>query len=70
MSTRDERLFGKLPSGEVNAARLSEILGVPHGTVKRWRHEGLPGRKEGHHVWAVAYTWPVLAAMRGEPSSS
>lgn len=53
MSTRAEREAGILPGGEVNGRQLAVILGVPHGTVKRWRREGLPGRKSGRDLWIV-----------------
>ncbi len=53
MTTRAEKEAGQLVTGEMNCKRLAEHLGVAHGTVKRWRHEGMPcipNRHDGH-VW-------------------
>lgn len=44
----------------MNAKQYAERLGIPHGTVKRWRHEGLPGRIKNRRVEidiAAADTW-------------
>lgn len=60
MSTRIERSSGRLATGEMNAKRLAEHLGVAHGTVKRWLHEGMPARREDHGTWVdpkVAERW-------------
>ena len=51
MSTRNERSSGQLSTGEMNAKRLAEHLGVAYGTVKRWLHEGMPAYREGHGTW-------------------
>lgn len=62
MTTRAEKEAGQLVTGEMNCKRLAEYLGVAHGTVKRWRHEGLPcipDRGDGH-VWidpVAAQAW-------------
>ncbi len=53
MTTRQEKRDGQLASGEMNGKRLSEELGVAHGTIKRWLHDGMPAirdRGDGH-VW-------------------
>jgi hypothetical protein len=62
MSTREERAAGMLTSGEMNGRRFAEHIGVAHGTIKRWLHEGMPARrdKDDHGVWitpADAQAW-------------
>lgn len=60
MSTRSAKSSGVSPAGEMNGRRFSEEIGVAHGTVKRWLHEGMPARREGTLVWidlAQARDW-------------
>lgn len=56
MPTREERAAGVLATGEMNGKRFAERIGVAHGTVKRWLHEGMPARRDDHHhhVWIDA----------------
>jgi len=49
--SREERAAGQLASGEMNGRRFAEHIGVAHGTVKRWLHEGMPARRDGNKVW-------------------
>lgn len=46
MASRIEKARGELVSGEMNGRRFAEHIGVAHGTVKRWLHEGLPARRD------------------------
>lgn len=67
MITRDDRATGLIMStGEMNAKRFADEIGVAHGTVKRWLHEGMPARREkegqrgSHGTWidpAKAKAW-------------
>lgn len=60
MITREERAAGLLATGEMNGRRFAEHLGVAHGTIKRWLHEGMPARRGEHGVWispAEASAW-------------
>lgn len=56
VSTRQERADGLLVSGEMNARRFAEHIGVAHGTVKRWLHDGMPARREPNSggTWITA----------------
>lgn len=51
MSTRKELETGLSETGLMNGRRFSEHIGVAHGTVKRWLHEGMPAERIGHKVW-------------------
>jgi T5orf172 domain len=55
MATRAERDSGLLATGEMNAKRFAEHIGVAHGTVKRWLHEGMPASRArdgaSHGTW-------------------
>lgn len=42
----------------MNAKEYAEHIGVSHGTVKRWRGEGLPGVRGPHHTLVID---PVVA---------
>lgn len=56
MATRSERSAGELVTGEMNAKRFAEHIGVAHGTVKRWLHEGLPAsrsRNQSQGTWII-----------------
>lgn len=60
MATRSDRTAGANQAGEMNGKRFAEYIGVAHGTVKRWLHEGLPARRSGRGVWitpSVAEGW-------------
>lgn len=59
MTSRAERAAGENDAGEVTPKRLAEILGVAHGTAKRWIHEGLPRTRANAHE-----TWVNLDAAR------
>jgi hypothetical protein len=42
------------PEGRVHSlVRCAELLGVKHGTLKRWVHEGMPGVIRGENGWAT-----------------
>lgn len=64
MATREERKAGRLATGEVDGVRFAEHVGVAHGTVKRWLHEGMPARREGHRVWVTIYDAEVWLESR------
>jgi len=49
--SREERATGRLAMGEMDGKRFAEHIGVAHGTVKRWLHEGMPALRQGHLVW-------------------
>lgn len=51
MTTREEKTSGQLATGEMNGRRFAEHIGVAHGTIKRWLHEGMPCRRTGREVW-------------------
>lgn len=51
MTTREQRAAGELPTGEMNGVRFARHVGAAHGTIKRWLYEGMPARRDGHHVW-------------------
>ena len=61
--SRDARASGLLHTGEMFARVFAEHIGVAHGTVKRWLHEGMPARRTGQgsvRVWidpAVGLAW-------------
>lgn len=62
MTTRAEKESGVLATGEMNARRTAERLGVAHGTVKRWLHDGMPAIRDrgDSQVWidpAKADAW-------------
>lgn len=60
MSTRAEDKAGVNAAGEMNGRAFAASIGVAHGTVKRWLHEGMPSRRERHRTWiepAAAQTW-------------
>ena len=45
MTSRFELEEGELATGEMNARRFADHVGVAHGTIKRWLAEGLPARR-------------------------
>lgn len=56
--SRAEREAGMLRTGEVNAKGFAEMIGVAHGTIKRWLTEGddpLPARRTvgSARVWIM-----------------
>ncbi len=53
MATRAEHAAGIKKNGEMNGKRFAESVGVAHGTVKRWLHEGMPCSRKGHQTWIV-----------------
>lgn len=60
MMLRLEEASGVLPSGEMTGKAFAERVGVAHGTVKRWLHEGMPCRRDRRNVWiaeADARAW-------------
>lgn len=61
--SREERASGLLWTGEVSPKRFGESIGVAHGTIKRWMHEGLPARRNGNRAWltpAAAEAWVAV----------
>lgn len=60
MATREETRSGRFRDGRVDGKRLAEDLGVAHGTVKRWLHEGMPCERISHQTRinpAAARAW-------------
>lgn len=53
-------LVKEAPTGRLNAKEYAEIIDVPHGTVKRWLHDGMPAIRMGGQVFidkAEADAW-------------
>jgi hypothetical protein len=51
MTSRRELAAGILDSGEMDAVRYSERIGVARGTVVRWLHDGMPVLRVARKAW-------------------
>lgn len=53
MTKRAEKETGQLDTGEMMAWRFAEEVGVAHGTIKRWLHDGMPAdrSRKDRHTW-------------------